>query len=54
MKTNRHDCGCRSERGTSRERWVELCPADKAEADETHARWTRELQERRAAQETLS
>lgn len=52
MKTEKHKCGCRSERG--RERWVELCPVHRAETDETHARWRRELQARRFEQEVLS
>lgn len=36
MKTERHPCGCISER--DRERWIELCALHRAEFDERHAR----------------
>ncbi len=44
MKTEKHPCGCKSERGTGRERWVELCDPCKAEASATHQRWAAERQ----------
>ena len=41
-KTYRHACGCRSTDSA----WIELCPACKAEHDNTHLRWKAEHIER--------
>jgi len=45
MRTERFPCGCLAERGTGRERWVELCPEHRAEAESTHVRWAQEARE---------
>jgi predicted Fe-S protein YdhL (DUF1289 family) len=47
MKTAKLKCGCRHTVGEI-ERWVELCPEHKAEADAIHARWAQERREQRA------
>jgi hypothetical protein len=43
----RHPCGCK----TTEERWIELCPACKAEHDERHQRAHAEHIERQASRE---
>ena len=45
MRTERFPCGCIAER--ERERWLELCPAHRAEYDERHRRAALDLRERR-------
>jgi hypothetical protein len=34
-------CGCKSDS----QRWLELCASHKAEVDEIHTRWNRELRD---------
>jgi hypothetical protein len=49
MKTHREKCGCKSERGTGRERWLELCEPHRAEAQELHAQHEAFMASRRAS-----
>lgn len=46
-RTYREPCGCTYKVRDDRERWDELCPKHKAEADEIHERWGREHAEQR-------
>lgn len=53
MNILKHECGCRSERGTGRERWVSMCDTHRAETTETHLRWKQE-REQSIGQATLA
>jgi hypothetical protein len=50
MRTERHPCGCVSERGTGRERWLALCPEHQEEAARYHAAHLEHIAKQRAAQ----